>query len=355
MRKLLPLFVAAGFMACSAAKNQPGAQATGDAARGTPSLALQAGLTQQKDEKKAKGPYDPPDKIYPPSEETLKQIAAKTAQLAAKIGELRKDKKTHDLLPDVEIYLRGAENIVRFKEYYSKDSSKWTLDALDRGLLRAEQLAKGETPWTTLEKRNVLRAYRSAIDGTAQPYGVTYPLEYGKDPKRKWRVDVVLHGRNSTLTEVAFLNSHNGNKKIAADQDWVQIDIFGRGNNAYRWAGETDVFEARPAILKARRGETPRGQPDRSSASCCVGFRWAERERGILDLHYPDALVRDGPRRWLHHHPRLRMEGQKGSARLSGAMPEDLRRHRLCRKRPHDPNRRLLRRRRPAKTGGRQH
>ena len=78
------------------------------------------------------------------------------------------------------------------------------LATLDSGLLRAEQLAKGETPWTTLEKRNVLRAYRSVIDGTAQPYGVTYPLEYGKDPKRKWRVDVVLHGRNGTLTEVAF-------------------------------------------------------------------------------------------------------------------------------------------------------
>ena len=110
----------------------------------------------------------------------------------------------------------APENIVRFKEFYSKDSGKWTLDCLDRGLERAEQLAKGKTPWTTLEKRNVLRAYRSVIDGTAQPYGVTYPLEYGKDPKKKWRVDVVLHGRNSSLTEVAFLNSHNGNEEGAA-------------------------------------------------------------------------------------------------------------------------------------------
>jgi predicted esterase len=192
--------------------------------------------------KKPKGEYDPPD-AFVPSAEQLQQIQRKTAQLAAKIAELRKDKKNHELLPDVEIFLRGAENIVRFKEYYSKDSGKWTLDVLDRGLQRAEQLAKGETPWTQLATRNVLRAYRSNIDGTAQPYGVTYPNDYGKDPKKKWRVDIVLHGRNASLTEVAFINSHNGKKKVSPEQDWVQIDIFGRGNNAYRWAGETDVFE----------------------------------------------------------------------------------------------------------------
>jgi hypothetical protein len=206
--------------------------------------------------KKPKSEYDPPD-AFVPSAEQLQQIQAKTAQLAAKIAELRKDKKNHELLPDVEIFLRGAENIVRFKEYYSKDSGKWTLDVLDRGLQRAEQLAKGETPWTQLATRNVLRAYRSNIDGTAQPYGVTYPNDYGKDPKKKWRVDIVLHGRNSSLTEVAFINSHNGKKKVSPEQDWVQIDIFGRGNNAYRWAGETDVMEVIRAYEEGERKARP--------------------------------------------------------------------------------------------------
>src|SRR5271166_1726568 len=127
MRKLLPLILAGSFMACFV-------------------VAAPVHGQKEKDAKKEKGQYDPPDKIYPPSEEVLKQIAAKTAQLAAKIAELRKNPKTHELLPDVEIYLRGAENIVRFKEYYSKDSGKWTLDCLDRGLERAAQLAKGKTP-----------------------------------------------------------------------------------------------------------------------------------------------------------------------------------------------------------------
>src|ERR1043165_9783097 len=130
MRSLVPLLLAGGFIA---------------------SLAIAPGAYAQKEKKKQK--FDPPANLQP-SEEMLKQILAKTSQLAEKIAELRKDKKTHTLLPDVEIYLRGGENIVRFKEFYNKDSVKWTLDSLDRGLQRAEQLAAGKASWTRLAGKN---------------------------------------------------------------------------------------------------------------------------------------------------------------------------------------------------------
>lgn len=249
------------------------------------------GQAQQK--KKEKGKFDPPD-AFAPSPEILKQIEAKTAQLAARIEELRKNPKSHDLLPDVEVYLRGARNIVRFKEYYNKASGQWTLDTLDRGLERANLLAQGQAPWTTLEKGNVLRAYRSVIDDSAQPYGVTYPVGYGKDSKQKWRVDIVLHGRNSTLTEVSFLNSHNGAKKVPADQDWVQIDIFGRGNNAYRWSGETDVFEAMNAFFQ---GEAKAGRGDLPDRRRVVlrGFSMGGAGSWHLGLHHPGSWCVMGP------------------------------------------------------------
>jgi len=83
-------------------------------------------------------------------------------------------------------------------------------------------------------RRGDLAATAAAFDRAA---------DYGKDPKKKWRVDVNLHGRNATLTEVSFLAGHQG-KATPKDQDYVMIDIYGRGNNAYRWAGETDVLEA---------------------------------------------------------------------------------------------------------------
>ncbi len=72
MRKLLPFLFVAGFMTL--------VQSAGTTIRG---ISLAAAQTP----KKAKGEYDPPE-AFVPSEEVLKQIAAKTAQLAAKSAEL---------------------------------------------------------------------------------------------------------------------------------------------------------------------------------------------------------------------------------------------------------------------------
>jgi len=232
--------------------------------------------------------------LFPPTEDVLKQIETKTQQLAAKIDELRKNPKTHKLLPDVEIFLRGAQNIVRFKEWYNKASGQWTLDALDRGLERAERLAEGAAPWTELGKQNVVRGYRSGIDGTAQLYGVTYPAGYGKDVNRKWRIDIVLHGRDGTLTEVKYLNTHNGSKKVAFDQDWVQIDVFGRGNNAYRWAGEADVGEALDSFL-INEGRAGRARLPDHHRFVVRGFSMGGAGTWHIGLHHPSLLCVMGP------------------------------------------------------------
>src|SRR5262249_14450128 len=146
-------------------------------------------------------------------------------------------------LAEVQIYHKAASWIVRHNEFYTADAAKWTLAALDRGLLRAGQLAAGETPWVHQFGHAVVRAYRSRIDGSVQPYAITWPADYGQDPRKKWRLDVVLHGRDASLTEVKFLHQHAGDRP-APKAGFLQLDIFGRGNNAYRWAGETDVFEA---------------------------------------------------------------------------------------------------------------
>jgi pimeloyl-ACP methyl ester carboxylesterase len=292
MRKILPLLLGCGFTILLAGSPRSAAQLSEpERQRGieaNPRLRSGSEVAQ-----KAKGKYDPPGNLEPTAD-VLKEIQAKTAQLAAKVADLRKEEKHAELLPDVEIYLRGAENIVRFKEFYNKASGKWTLDALDRGLQRAEQLGKGDTPWTKLATRNVARGYRSVIDGTAQPYGVTYPLEYGKGPKRKWRVDVVLHGRNNSLTEVSFLNTHNGKKKVEPDQDWVQIDIYGRGNNAYRWAGEMDVFEAMNTFFAEERIHNSGDQPDHHRV-VLRGFSMGGAGTWHLGLHLPGSWCVMGP------------------------------------------------------------
>jgi predicted esterase len=187
--------------------------------------------------------YAPPAPTRP-DEDTRKTIDRRIDQLDDKLGRLRALGVNPFLIADAEVYLKAARWITRFDEFYDKDAGKWTLEALDNGLLRASQLARDEKPWLYTPGRSVVRGYRSSIDGSIQPYAVTLPADYGKDVHKRWPIEVVLHGRYPRLTEVSFLHSHSTLKPAPKDQDWIQIDVYGRGNNGYRWAGEMDVFEA---------------------------------------------------------------------------------------------------------------
>jgi predicted esterase len=186
--------------------------------------------------------YAPPPTVKPGAE-VLKKIEERQDKLNRMLRQLRQLGVKDPILADIEIYAKAAEWIVRHNEFYHKDAAEWTVEALERGLFRASQQAQGEIPWYYQTGSTVVHGYRSQIDGSVQPYAVTLPAEYGKE-RKKWRIEVVLHGRNSGLTEVSFLHAHRGDKPAPADLDHIRIDIYGRGNNAYRWAGESDVSEA---------------------------------------------------------------------------------------------------------------
>src|SRR5262249_28614770 len=148
----------------------------------------------KKDEKKAKQKVDP--KTFIPDDATKKVIADKTEELRKAVAALKEKKIPDDVLIEVEIYLKAAENIVRFEEWLAAASVKWTLTTLDQGLARAKQAEGGKAVWRDAPGKWVVRAYRSQVDGSIQPYAVLLPPDYGADPKKKWRLDVVLHGRD---------------------------------------------------------------------------------------------------------------------------------------------------------------
>lgn len=228
--------------------------------------------------------FDPP-KTLAPDAATLKKITDKTAELDEALGDLRRFTTPDGLMADVEIYANAAKNIVAFEEWFNKDSAAWTLEILDKGLARAKSiLDRKGAPWRTdVAGKTTVRGYRSQVDGTAQPYAVTFPASFGKD-KKKWRTDVVLHGRNSSFTEVAFLRA-DGRK--LGDNPYVQIDIAGRGNNAYRWAGEADVHEA----MNNYFNQEPRLEILKSIDKDRVvlrGFSMGGAGTWHLGLHFPD-------------------------------------------------------------------
>src|SRR5262245_21477774 len=185
-----------------------------------------------------------PPKVTAPDKATLDTIAARTQKLADTLDRLRQKGVKDPALADVEVFVKAAQWIVKHGEYYNA-SAEWILPVLDHGLLRASQQGRGEATWLyRAAGQTVVRAYRSRIDGSVQPFAVTYPHDYGLDARKRYRLDVVLHGRDSGLTEVSFLHRHGNAKPPPRDLGHVRIDVFGRGNNAYRWAGEGDVAEA---------------------------------------------------------------------------------------------------------------
>ncbi len=230
----------------------------------------------------------PPPEVFAPDEGQLTAITEKTEALRDGI----KAGKVTD--PDVLIFLKAAEYMLLHGEWY-KGQAKMTLDVLDDGLKRArawgglvggfKEEYKRRYPW----KRGAVNvgAYRSKIDGSIQPFAVTIPAG---EKKGGWPLHVVLHGRNGALTEVSFL--HRAMKgKAAKGLDHVVLDIYGRGNNAYRWAGETDIWEA----LEECRRRSWDGDGLDVTRTVLRGFSMGGAGTWHLGLHHPDRFAVIGP------------------------------------------------------------
>lgn len=154
-------------------------------------------------------------------------------------------------LSDIRVFEKAADWILRHNEFYKPDYVQWTVDAIDIGLSRLRQLQSGQIPWVGRIGTTIL-GYTSRVDGSVQPYAVRLPAGFNPQSDQQWPLHVELHGRGSTLNEVSFIHAHEG-KVSAEDNAWIQLDVFGRTNNAYRWAGETDVLEAMDDVRRRFR------------------------------------------------------------------------------------------------------
>jgi len=230
--------------------------------------------------------FDPPASKTPDAK-TMSKIEEMSKKLAeANKAALSKINERHH--PDVLIYAKSVEWILRHQEYYVADIGKQILSVIDRGIERSQIAASGKPVWLETAGKSVVRAYRSKVDGSLQPYAVWYPVDYLDKPKPR-RIDIALHGRDSSLTEVKFINSF-ASKNTPKDRDYIQIEIFGRGNNAYRWAGEEDVFEVLADFISI---EEATGRHNFFDARRVVlkGFSMGGAGTWHLGLRHPDRFV----------------------------------------------------------------
>ncbi|HEY1082269.1 MAG TPA: prolyl oligopeptidase family serine peptidase, partial [Prosthecobacter sp.] len=180
---------------------------------------------------------------------SAEQEAGIEKQLAAVTADFQTMKK-HLRAADAEIFLKAVRYALDFDEWYDKkpeDGVKKATALLEEAKKRIASLKENKTPWMDGSGQKVLGFY-SAIDGSAQPYGVEVPegLEFGKGKKQvpMW---IWLHGRGDTATDLHFVYSRLNAKKPGQFQPkgTIVIHPFGRYCNGWKSAGETDVFEAR--------------------------------------------------------------------------------------------------------------
>lgn len=157
-----------------------------------------------------------------------------------------------DPLADVEIYAGQVRRTLRYESTLSPALVRLVKSALESGQARAMALAEGRMPWRESGGR-VLRGHRSAIDDSAQAYGIVVPDNY--DGSKPVRLDVVLHGSIRSTWGSASLRFANWFQRYGMGwrdpaADYIEVYPLGRVTNGYRYAGQEDVFEAIEAVCR---------------------------------------------------------------------------------------------------------
>jgi hypothetical protein len=215
-------------------------------------------------------------------------LAEELNDLERALGSMLNKGSTRNQLADADVFWKTTMWAFKYETAFSPADLAITHTALKRGLDRARALAGGRVPWN--EKRGKLvRGYVSKVDGSVQPYGLIIPSGY--DRAKPMRLDVVLHGsvHPAGLTSLKFLASFDEGDSggTAPDNPYIELHPLGRVENCYRWAGESDVFEAIEDAC--RHYNIDRDRIVLRGMSMGASGTWH------LGLKHPDSFVALGP------------------------------------------------------------
>jgi predicted esterase len=179
------------------------------------------------------------------------ELRAGAEVLAGEIAALRASGR-QELLPDVEIFHKAVDWALRYDEFYRSNEVGLARNLLKTGLERAKQLREGKPAWLTATGL-VVRGYVSKIDGSVQPYGLVVPATFALEQDKARRLDVWLHGRDNNLTELKFISDRMKSYGEFTPADTFVLHPYGRYCNAFKFAGEMDVFEAMEHVKMSYR------------------------------------------------------------------------------------------------------
>ena len=159
---------------------------------------------------------------------------------------------------DVEVFLRAVELAIEQNLFYKPKDGDAAMRALRIARQRLDAAVKGNRGLALVaigsdgkdQGRTLAGGFVSQVDGSVQPYGVVIPRTPLVIDSETFRLDVWLHGRGDTTTEVPFLLERLDKLGQYSPPGVVVLHPFGRHCNAFKFAGETDVYEAMSHLEK---------------------------------------------------------------------------------------------------------
>ena len=182
------------------------------------------------------------------------ELETNVATLEKEIAALRNDLKAKPALlalwPDVQIYANAVRYALRYNEFFKPAEIQQAKELLKQGTARAQALRAGKPDWIH-QTGLVVRGYVSQLDDSVQPYGLVVPATYQPNLPFQYRLDVWLHGRSETLSEINFIADRQKNAGQFTPANTFVLHPYGRYCNAYKFAGEMDVIESLAAARQA--------------------------------------------------------------------------------------------------------
>ncbi len=185
--------------------------------------------------------------------QVLKTLSNRVKELQLRTELLAEDDSTAtSWRPDVEVLVRAVRLALTQGGFYKQSETAIATKLLDEAERRLKAVAAGERGLVLLglqaevvdRPQLLVGGFRSRIDDSVQPYGAVIPAGFAVDDAKAHRVDVWLHGRGDTKTELAFLDERMNKLGQYTPADTVVLHPFGRHCNAFKFAGETDVYES---------------------------------------------------------------------------------------------------------------
>lgn len=151
-------------------------------------------------------------------------------------------------IPDAELYEKAVRFAVENDEFYTTNEFRIAAELLEEGKRRVAAMATSQFDWIS-KTGPVVIGYASKIDHSVQPVGVVVPPTFKAGQRKEYRLDVWLHGRDDKLTELKFINERQNKLGEFVPEDTFVVHPYGRYCNAFKFAGEVDVFEAIEAVI----------------------------------------------------------------------------------------------------------